>query len=128
MRLSDLPYINLTGPDLCPPRDHVFHVTFPAEWSDLGGGLAGMNGVPGLEGEGTLFPGSTVKLKLSDSKFFSNAWLVWGVSRVDLGFKGGVMIPAPDILTGPLFVTFTGSATAQGPMPAGVPTAIETSQ
>lgn len=95
--------------------------TFPAEWSDLGGGLAGVNGVPALEGEGTLFPGSTVKLKLSDSKFFSNAWLVWGVSRIDLGFKGGVMIPAPDILTGPLFVNFGGNATAQGPMPAGVP-------
>jgi len=94
---------------------------FPAEWSDLGGGLAGANGVPGLVGEGTLFPGSTVKLKLSNSAFLSNAWLLWGVSRIDLGFKGGVMIPAPDIITGPLFVAFGGTAAAQGPMPSGVP-------
>ncbi|XP_064633284.1 poly(A)-specific ribonuclease PARN-like isoform X2 [Lineus longissimus] len=32
MRIADIPYINLTGPDLDPNRDYVFHVTFPAEW------------------------------------------------------------------------------------------------
>ncbi|XP_033630492.1 poly(A)-specific ribonuclease PARN-like [Asterias rubens] len=31
-RVQDLPYINLTGPDLTPSRDHVFHITFPSEW------------------------------------------------------------------------------------------------
>ncbi|XP_038068770.1 poly(A)-specific ribonuclease PARN-like [Patiria miniata] len=31
-RVQDLPYLNLSGPDLIPPRDHVFHLTFPAEW------------------------------------------------------------------------------------------------
>ncbi|XP_022101867.1 poly(A)-specific ribonuclease PARN-like [Acanthaster planci] len=31
-RVQDLPYLNLTGKDLVPPRDHVFHLTFPAEW------------------------------------------------------------------------------------------------
>ncbi|KAL3877205.1 hypothetical protein ACJMK2_034946 [Sinanodonta woodiana] len=37
MRLIDIPYMDLTGPDLKPTRDHVFHVTFPATWrtSDL---------------------------------------------------------------------------------------------
>ncbi|XP_032520459.2 poly(A)-specific ribonuclease PARN-like isoform X2 [Danaus plexippus] len=29
---QDSPYINLTGPDPTPTRDHVFHVTFPKEW------------------------------------------------------------------------------------------------
>ena len=33
MRSSpDLPYMTLDGPDLEPPRDHVFHLTFPADW------------------------------------------------------------------------------------------------
>ncbi len=32
MRTLDLPYMNLGGADLVPVRDHVFHVTFPAEW------------------------------------------------------------------------------------------------
>jgi len=37
MRIPDIPYMNLSGDDAVPNRDHVFHVTFPAEWktSDL---------------------------------------------------------------------------------------------
>uniref|UniRef100_A0A669QQ13 Poly(A)-specific ribonuclease PARN n=1 Tax=Phasianus colchicus TaxID=9054 RepID=A0A669QQ13_PHACC len=37
MRVMDIPYLNLQGPDLQPKRDHVLHVTFPKEWktSDL---------------------------------------------------------------------------------------------
>ncbi|KAH9505297.1 hypothetical protein Btru_059193 [Bulinus truncatus] len=37
MRIADIPYLNLTGPDLEVSREHVFHVTFPKEWrqSDL---------------------------------------------------------------------------------------------
>uniref|UniRef100_H2Y4Q6 Poly(A)-specific ribonuclease RNA-binding domain-containing protein n=1 Tax=Ciona savignyi TaxID=51511 RepID=H2Y4Q6_CIOSA len=37
MRSFDIPYLNLTGPDLTPSRDHVFHVEFPSVWksSDL---------------------------------------------------------------------------------------------
>ncbi|KAM9314934.1 poly(A)-specific ribonuclease PARN isoform 1-T1 [Pholidichthys leucotaenia] len=37
MRIIDIPYLNITGPDLQPKRDHVLHVTFPKEWktSDL---------------------------------------------------------------------------------------------
>nr|XP_012151358.1 PREDICTED: poly(A)-specific ribonuclease PARN-like isoform X2 [Megachile rotundata] len=31
-RLKDIPYINLTGDDPNPSRDHVFHLTFPKEW------------------------------------------------------------------------------------------------
>ncbi|XP_066130899.1 poly(A)-specific ribonuclease PARN [Saccopteryx bilineata] len=32
MRIMDIPYLNLEGPDLQPNRDHVLHVTFPKEW------------------------------------------------------------------------------------------------
>ncbi|XP_075686239.1 poly(A)-specific ribonuclease PARN isoform X1 [Rhinoderma darwinii] len=37
MRITDIPYLNLDGPDLFPTRDNVLHVTFPKEWkaSDL---------------------------------------------------------------------------------------------
>ena len=36
-RLVDIPYMNLSGEDLNPNREHVFHLTFPPEWktSDL---------------------------------------------------------------------------------------------
>ncbi|XP_075035890.1 poly(A)-specific ribonuclease PARN isoform X2 [Mixophyes fleayi] len=37
MRIRDIPYLNLEGPDLLPKRDNVLHVAFPKEWktSDL---------------------------------------------------------------------------------------------
>ncbi|KAL1005169.1 hypothetical protein UPYG_G00055470 [Umbra pygmaea] len=37
MRIIDIPYLNISGPDLQPRRDHVLYVTFPKEWrtSDL---------------------------------------------------------------------------------------------
>ena len=31
-RILDIPYLNLSGPDITPDRDHVFHITFPPEW------------------------------------------------------------------------------------------------
>ncbi|XP_030047817.1 poly(A)-specific ribonuclease PARN-like [Microcaecilia unicolor] len=37
IRVMDIPYLNLQGPDFQPKQDHVLHVTFPREWktSDL---------------------------------------------------------------------------------------------
>nr|CAB3264978.1 poly(A)-specific ribonuclease PARN [Phallusia mammillata] len=32
MRSHDIPYLNISGTDLTPSRDHVFHVQFPASW------------------------------------------------------------------------------------------------
>ncbi|XP_001634577.2 poly(A)-specific ribonuclease PARN [Nematostella vectensis] len=32
MRMEDIPYLNLAGPDLKPARDHVFFLTFPSSW------------------------------------------------------------------------------------------------
>ena len=37
LQIPDIPYLNLSGEDLDPNRDHVFHVQFPSQWktSDL---------------------------------------------------------------------------------------------
>ena len=32
MRVVDIPYMNLAGEDIMPSREHVFYITFPAEW------------------------------------------------------------------------------------------------
>lgn len=32
MRILDIPYLNLGGPDVPPNREHVFHITFPTDW------------------------------------------------------------------------------------------------
>ena len=31
-RILDIPYMNISGPDITPDRDHVFHITFPPAW------------------------------------------------------------------------------------------------
>ncbi len=33
MMSNDIPYMNLSGKDIEPNRDDVFHLTFPAEWA-----------------------------------------------------------------------------------------------
>lgn len=33
MMSQDIPYFNLDGDDLVPDRNHVFHITFPREWT-----------------------------------------------------------------------------------------------
>ena len=35
MRLVDIPYMNLAGEDITPSREHVFYITFPAEWKTI---------------------------------------------------------------------------------------------
>ena len=32
MRLPDIPYMNISGEDIIPNRDHVFYINFPPEW------------------------------------------------------------------------------------------------
>ena len=33
MMSNDIPYMNLSGKDIDPNRDDVFHITFPVEWA-----------------------------------------------------------------------------------------------
>ncbi|KAF0289589.1 Poly(A)-specific ribonuclease PARN [Amphibalanus amphitrite] len=30
--MADMPYLNITGEELTPSRDHVFYLTFPSHW------------------------------------------------------------------------------------------------
>lgn len=68
----------------------------PADWQDLGNGLAGINGVPALEGQGPLVPGGAVTLGVSSAAPLAPAFLFVGLSRIDAPFKGGVLVPALD--------------------------------
>jgi hypothetical protein len=89
-------------------------------WSKVGAGLAGTSGVPVIDGSGPLLGGEPITLSLDAARPNSAAWLVLGLSALQAPFKGGVMVPNPDLVfpvpTGPL-----GSLDLTSTWPAGVP-------
>jgi len=90
-------------------------------WLDLGDALAGSGGlVPVLAGTGELVAGAPASIVLSDAAALAPATLVVGLSPLDAAFKGGVLVPEPDLyialVTGP-----TGGVSLVGNWPAGIP-------
>src|SRR6185436_6959763 len=67
-------------------------------WHDLGDALAGSAGVPHLAGQGSLEPATPFSVALSGAMPFSPSTLVAGLSAIDAPFKGGVMVPALNLL------------------------------
>ena len=76
-------------------------------WHDLGNALAGSAGVPHLAGQGSLEPATPFSITLTGAKPFSSSTLVAGLSAIDAPFKGGVMVPALDVV---IFGLPTGSS------------------
>jgi hypothetical protein len=90
-------------------------------WLDLGEALAGSGGVvPVLAGTGELVAGAPASIVLSHAAALAPATLVVGLTPLDAAFKGGVLVPSPDLyivlVTGP-----TGGVSLVGNWPAGVP-------
>lgn len=68
-------------------------------WTDTGFGLAGTAGlVPKLSGTGTLAPLTVNTLQLTDGSPIATAGLFAGFSPLLFPFKGGYLVPAPDLL------------------------------
>lgn len=93
-------------------------------WSDLGNGLAGTHGVPSLVGTGTLFPGDTMTLSLTNALENSTTNLVVGLFQLGAPFKGGTLVPNPNILLLGLPTGPTGSAPLVATWPGGVPSGV----
>lgn len=98
--------------------------THPA-WNDLGGGLAGAVGVPKLTGAGVLAGGSPVLLTCSGAAPASASTLVIGLSLLCAPFKGGLLVPAPDVLVTGLVVGPGGSWSVGSTWPAGLPAGLD---
>jgi len=112
---------DLDGNGLVDSRDQdELHTLLSAQFTDLGNGLAGTNGVPTLEGLGPLTAGSAVSLTLDDAVASATWWLIIGFSQFDAPFKGGVLVPAPNLLLGPL-PTLGGSLPLLDTWPPGLP-------
>jgi hypothetical protein len=90
-------------------------------WADYGHALAGSAGVPKLEGSGLLLPGEQVALTLQGGKPGGTAALIIGTSYILAGFKGGVMVPMPQIVAPGLLLDGTGGLVIAGEWPSGIP-------
>jgi hydroxyacylglutathione hydrolase len=89
-------------------------------WTDLGQSLPGTHGAPLLEASGSLADLTLVTLDLSAALQSSPAWLVAGLAQLDAPFKGGVLVPAPQVLV-PLATDASGMLGLSAPWPAGLP-------
>jgi hypothetical protein len=94
-------------------------------WTDLGGGIAGVAGIPVLAGSGALSPGTPGGLTLSAAAPSAPALLIFSLLEVDVPFKGGTLSAYPPLATYPLATDPSGGITlpwAAWPpfLPAGV--------
>jgi hypothetical protein len=106
--------------------DNAFEIEPPCGlFADLGNGLAGTAGIPRLEGAGPLCGGTKISVSLSDAAANADATLVIGLSTLDAPFKGGVLVPDPDILIFGLTTDGLGGLVLFGTWPAGLPSGLE---
>lgn len=68
----------------------------PSPWTQLGGGIAGTNGLPGLSGRGTLTPGHDVTLALQNGRPGAFGVLVVGFAAGNVPLFGGTLVPTAD--------------------------------
>jgi hypothetical protein len=93
----------------------------PSPWTTMPGGVAGTLGVPALDGDGTLLPGSLVHLTLGDALPGAATTIVAGFSELSAPFKAGVLVPSPDVLVPGLVADASGGWDVAFGWPAGVP-------
>jgi hypothetical protein len=98
----------------------VFHEV-EGSWIGLGQGLAGTHGVPSLTGLGSLQGGDTVMLSMVGALENAPTTLVVGLAELAAPFKGGVLVPRPDILIPGLLTGPTGRLQLSAPWPTGLP-------
>ncbi len=100
----------------------AFAVTPGAQtWTQLGGGVAGAGGLPVLVGEGSLAANAPVQLQLSSAAARAPTSLIIGLSALNAPFKGGVLVPNPDLVLSGIGTDASGSWLLVGTWPAGLP-------
>lgn len=85
-------------PESSPGRVATF--AFARNWNPFPGGLEGIAGIPELSGTGGLVPGAIIGVHLANAAPFAPAVMVIGLGMHLVPFKGGVVVPTPDLLLG----------------------------
>lgn len=94
-------------------------------WAFLGQGLPGVgNETPRLIGNGSLAFGGNL-LELLDARPGAPTTLILGASAWQVPLKGGVLVPALDVVLPGLLVDAEGAVTITGSLPLGVPSGLE---
>jgi hypothetical protein len=86
-----------------------------------GGALAGAAGEPVLTGTGSLCSGEPATMRLANALAGSATHLVAGFSFLEAAFKGGVLVPSPDVFVLGMPVDGLGVNEIVLAWPAGVP-------
>ncbi len=94
-------------------------------YEDLGDALAGTNGPPLLDGAGFFVPGLDVELEASALLENTTASLVVGFSAANAPFKGGILVPSPDLVFSGIPTGAAGAFELTSSWPAGVPSGFE---
>ena len=98
----------------------------PGAFTNLGGGLGGIDGVPALAGGGTLAAGSPGALALSQAAPLASTLLFVSFADTPTAFKGGTLAALPTIVLVPLGSDAGGGWTLPwAAWPAGVPAGTE---
>ncbi len=93
----------------------------PPTWVNLGGELAGTTGTATLTGSGQPTAAQPVALDMTGALPFAPAFLIFGLSELGAPFKGGTLVPTPDLILSGLSVASDGSLTLAAPWPGGIP-------
>jgi len=97
----------------------------PMPWTDQGLALAGLHGNPQLDGAGTLEAGSPGSIMLYHAKPLALAYLIAGLVPLDAPFKGGTMVPTPQLVL-PLATNASGGLSLSwSHWPAALPSGTE---
>ena len=86
-------------------------------WSSL----AGSAGLSRLVGVGPLQPLTDLRVRVQGAAPDAPLLVVVGLAEASLPFKGGVLVPAPDVLVAGLSTDAIGGLDLQAGWPAGVP-------
>ena len=100
-------------------RNHTYAAGSP--FTDLGHAIAGANGYAIHLADGTLAGGTPVSFKLLNALPGGHSTLFLGFSQANLPFKGGTLVPFPDLVYTPFPISGTGSTTLSATWPGSVP-------